>query len=420
MVGPDSEGLREVCGDGVEFAVQRERKGTGHAVKAARGRLGSYRGPVLVMAGDLPLLRPQTIRRLVRSHRQTGGGMALLTATVEDAHGWGRIVRQGRRVAGIVEERDATPTQRAIREVNVGVYCLAAPLLFDLLRKIKPDNAQNELYLTDIVEQALRRDLQVGSVRVDVAEVGQINSRKQLAELEAVYRAQINDRWMAAGVTLIDPATTYIGPDVRIGRDSVIGPNVQLRGATRIGRDCQLDGSSFITDSLIGDGVHLRFGCVLTEAKVGRDCQIGPFAHLRPGSQLGAGVHIGDFVETKNTRLADGAKANHLAYLGDADIGSETNVGAGTITCNYDGFNKYRTVVGKRVMIGSDTQLVAPVRVADDSYIATGTTVMRDVGSGALVFNRRDQSERPGWVAAKRRSKAAEASKKTGSRRRRG
>jgi bifunctional UDP-N-acetylglucosamine pyrophosphorylase / glucosamine-1-phosphate N-acetyltransferase len=413
VVGPDAAELRGACGDDVRFAVQRAPRGTGHAVLAARSQLASYRGPVLVMAGDLPLLRVQTLRRLLRAQRQVSDGIALLTARIEDAHGWGRIVRNGKLVDSIVEERDASPEQREIREVNVGVYCTAAPLLFDLLRKVRPDNVQGEIYLTDIVELALRRGGAVRAVPVDAAEVGQVNSRRELARLEAVLRRQINERWMAAGVTIVDPDTTYIGPQVRIGGDTFIGPNVHLRGATRIGADCRLDGSSYITDSVLGDRVHLRFGTVMTEAAVGRECVIGPFAHLRPATRLGPGVHIGDFVETKNASLAAGAKANHLAYIGDAEIGRDTNVGAGTITCNYDGFRKHRTVVGDRVQIGSDTQLVAPVRLGDDVYVASGSTVRHDVPAGHLVYNPRSQVEREGWVAVRRaREQAANGRRK--------
>lgn len=402
VVRPDDAELRAACGAGVDFAVQRVAKGTGHAVLAARTKLASHRGPVLVMAGDLPLLRIQTLRKLVQAHSRLDDGLALLTADIDDPHGWGRIVRKGKLVDSIVEQRDATAEQRAIREVNVGVYCIDARLLFELLRQVRPDNVQGEIYLTDIVALALRRGCQVRPVSVDAAEVGQVNSRRELVRLEALLRTQTNERWMAAGVTIIDPDTTYIGPDVRVGSDTFIGPNVHLRGATRIGKHCQIDGSAFITDSAIGDGVHLRFGVVMTEAKVGRDCLIGPFAHLRPATRLGAGVHIGDFVETKNATLADGAKANHLAYIGDAEIGRETNVGAGTITCNYDGFRKHRTVVGDRVQIGSDTQLVAPVRLGNDVYVASGSTVRRNVPAGSLVYNPRDQVERDGWVAERR------------------
>jgi len=286
-----------------------------------------------------------------------------------------------------------------------------ADLLFSLLSKVVPNNAQGEIYLTDIVAIALRRKIAVATEHVDCEEVGQVNSRAELAELERLVRRRINTEWMARGVTLEDPDTTYIGPDVRIGADTVIGPNVHLRGATRIGANCRLDGSSFLTDTVVGDGVLLRFGVVMTEVEVGRGCQIGPFAHLRPGSKLADEVHIGDFVETKNTIIGSGSKANHLAYLGDAEIGRDSNIGAGTITCNYDGFEKYHTVVGDRVQVGSDSQLVAPVRLGDDVYVASGSTVRRDVSPGALVFNPRQQAERKGWVEAfrARQRRGAEA-----------
>ena len=223
--------------------------------------------------------------------------------------------------------------------------------------------------------------------------------------MEKALRAQINAKWMAAGVTLEDPDTAYIGPDVSIGRDTIIGPNVHLRGRTVVGEGCRLDGSAFITDSRLGDGVHLRFGVMITESEIGARCEIGPFANLRPKSRLAAEVHIGDFVETKNSIIGARTKANHLAYLGDAEIGADSNIGAGTITCNYDGFDKYRTVIGDRVQVGSDSTLIAPVEIADDAYVATATTVRRDVPAGTLVFNPRDQQERPGWVAAFRARK---------------
>ena len=298
-----------------------------------------------------------------------------------------------------------------MREVNVGVYCVRAPLLFELLHAVTPDNAQGEIYLTDIVGGAAAAGIQVAAVDVDAVEVGQINSREELAAMEKALRAKINLKWMAAGVTLEDPDTTYIGPEVTIGRDTTIGPNVHLRGRTVIGERCRLDGTAFLTDSAIGDGAHLRFGVVITESEVGPRCQIGPFANLRPKTRLGEEVHIGDFVETKNAVLGARTKANHLAYLGDAEIGSDGNIGAGTITCNYDGFDKYRTVIGDRVQVGSDSTLIAPVALADDAYVATATTVRRNVAAGALVFNPRDQQERRGWVAAFRARKAATPAK---------
>ena len=401
VVAPGADDVRTTCGARVRFAVQQQPRGTGDAVLAAEAALRGFHGSVLLLYGDLPLLSGATLRRLVDTHRATASALTLLTAHVADPHGWGRILRARGAVCRIVEERDADDEQRAVREVNVGVYCVRVPALFELLHQVTPNNAQREIYLTDIVAGAAAAGARIADVPVDIAEVGQINSRGELAVMEKSVRTQVNAKWMAAGVTLEDPDTAYIGADVTIGRDTVVGPNVHLRGRTVIGERCRLDGSAFVTDSVIGDGTVVRFGVVITESEIGVDCQIGPFANLRPKTRLGEAVHIGDFVETKNAVLGRGTKANHLAYLGDAEIGRDTNIGAGTITCNYDGFAKHRTVIGERVQVGSDSTLVAPVRIGDDAYIATATTVRRDVPSGGvLVLNPRAQEERSGWVAA--------------------
>jgi bifunctional UDP-N-acetylglucosamine pyrophosphorylase/glucosamine-1-phosphate N-acetyltransferase len=405
VVAPEADDLRAACGPQVQFAVQDEPRGTGHAVLAAESALHGFDGSVLVLNADLPLLRAETLRRVIESHRAGGSQVTLLTATVTDPYGWGRILRANGAVRRIVEERDASAAERAVAEVNVGVYCVRAPLLFELLRRVRADNAQGEIYLTDVVAGAVTAGIAVADTAVDAVEVGQINSRGELAAMEKTVRAQINAKWMAAGVTLEDPDTAYIGPDVTIGRDTTIGPNVHLRGNTTLGERCRLDGSAFVTDATIGDAVHLRFGVVITEAEIGARCEIGPFAHLRPKTRLAEDVHIGDFVETKNAALGRGTKANHLAYLGDAAIGREGNIGAGTITCNYDGFEKHRTVIGDRVQVGSDCTLVAPIEIGDDAYVATATTVRRNVRPGVLVFNPRDQKERRGWVAAFRARK---------------
>jgi len=404
VVGRRAEEVGRTCGPGVTLAVQSEPRGTGHAVLAARAALASFRGSLLVLNGDLPLLGAETMRRLVAAHAASGGPLTMLTARLAQPRGWGRILRRGGAVTAIVEERDATQAQRAGQEVNVGVYCVDASVLFPMLERVTPDNAQGEIYLTDIVARAVLAGVRIGDVAADADEVGQINDRGELAAMEKALRARINAKWMQAGVTFEDPDTAYVGPEVEIGRDTVIGPNVHLRGRTAIGEGCRLDGSAFLTDSIVGDRTHVRFGVVMTEAEVGPDCQVGPFAHLRPGTRLAREVHIGDFVETKNTSLGCGTKANHLAYLGDADIGSEVNIGAGTITCNYDGFRKSRTVIGDRVQVGSDTQLVAPVKLGHDAYVASGTTVRREVPAGALVFNPRGEEHRAGWVEARRAS----------------
>jgi bifunctional UDP-N-acetylglucosamine pyrophosphorylase/glucosamine-1-phosphate N-acetyltransferase len=408
VVAPEAEDVRSTCGSDVRFAVQGEQRGTGHAVQAAEASLRNFDGDLLLLYGDLPLLKPATLAALLAAHRAGGGLLTLATGRVENPFGWGRIVREGGRVRRIVEQKEATPDEQRIDEVNVGLYCCHAPLLFRLLERVQPSARTHEYYLTDIIELAAGDGVAIAAVDDDLAEVAHINSRAELAGVEQQVRARIAGDWMTAGVTLQDPDTTYIDPDVRIGRDTTIGANVHLRGRTVIGERCRIDGTAFLTDTIIADDVHLRFGVVATEAEIGAHCEIGPFAHLRPRTQLAEGVHIGDFVETKNARLGRGTKANHLAYLGDAEIGSDANIGAGTITCNYDGFAKHRTVIGDRVQVGSDSTLVAPVTLADDAYIATATTVRSDVPAGALAFNPREQQHRAGWVAAFRARKTGQ------------
>jgi bifunctional UDP-N-acetylglucosamine pyrophosphorylase/glucosamine-1-phosphate N-acetyltransferase len=287
--------------------------------------------------------------------------------------------------------------------VNAGVYVSDPQFLFAALASVKNDNRQGEYYLPDVVTVALAQGKKIATFQIDdPREMLGINTREELARMETNFRERINKQWMEAGVTLKDPATTYIDAEVTIGRDTVIGPNTQLCGKTAIGAKCRLDGNAFITDAQIGDEVHLRFSVVLTGCRVERGAIIGPFAHLRPGTDLGPNVHIGNFVETKEAKLAEGAKANHLTYLGDCTIGRETNIGAGTITCNYDGFNKYKTTIGDRVQVGSDTTLVAPIKLGNDVYVATASTVRHDIPDGALVFNERQERVRNGWTEQKR------------------
>ncbi len=416
VVGYQAEAVRAACAPyAVRFAVQAEQRGTAHAAQRARSALRGFDGDLFLVYGDLPFVRPDTFGRLVAAHRQAKASISLLTATVDDPTGFGRVVRDGHgRVARIVEERDATDAERAIGEINVGVYCVDAGFLFRTLEHVRPGNVQGEFYLTDIVGLALAEGARVAGVAAAAVEGAQISSRGDLAEREKTLRDEINRKWMAAGVTLEDPATAYIGPDVMIGRDTVIGPNVILRGATRLGQGCTLDGSALITDTTIGDKVHVKFGVVMTAATLADDVQVGPFAQLRKGTHLGRQVHIGDFVETKEAVIGARSKANHHAYLGDTEIGEDVNIGAGTITCSYDGFRKHRTVIGHRVQVGSDSQFVAPLRVGDDAYIATATTVRRDVPPGALVFNSKDQQLRAGWVAARRAREAGSAAAEGG------
>lgn len=413
VVGYQADAVREACAPyGASFVLQREQRGTGHAVRMAASALRGFDGDLLLVNGDLPFVRADSFRALVRAHRRRKAAVSLLTAEIDDPSGFGRIVRADGHVTAIVEDKDATPEIRALREINVGLYCARQDFLFAALRRLRPTNVQKELYLTDIVAQARAAGLPIGDATASIDEATQVSTLADLAACERLQRERINQGWMERGVTLLDPATTYIGPEVELASDTVVGPNVQLLGTTRIGRGCQLDGTARLSDTTIADGVHLKLGVVATEAHVGPGCVIGPFAQLRPGTRLAQGVHIGNFVETKMATLGPGTKANHLAYLGDADIGADTNVGAGTITCNYDGFRKHRTHIGDRVQVGSDTTLVAPLTVGDDAYIATASTVRKDVAAGALFFNVRRDMERPGWVEARRhqeelRSKSA-------------
>jgi len=391
----------------VETVLQAEQRGTGHAVQCAVPALGDFDGDVLLVYGDVPLVTTATLERLRDTHRAAKADLTLLTMRLVDPAGYGRILRDADgRVCGIVEHRDATPAERAITEANPGLYCVRADVLVPLLAELRADNDQGELYLTDVVGLAARAGRTIASVELErPEEVAGINTRAELAQMEAILRDDLTRRWMDAGVTFEDPATAYVGPEVQIGRDSVIGPNVVLRGKTRIGEGCRLDGTAFLVDTVLGARVHVRFACTAEEAIVADDAIVGPFARLRPGTDLGPRVHIGNFVETKKAKVGAGTKANHLTYLGDCEIGPDSNIGAGTITCNYDGSTgkKSRTVIGARVQIGSDTQLVAPVTVHEDAYVGAGTTVTKDVPAGALVVTRTPPRVFEGWVARRRR-----------------
>ncbi|HMA81632.1 MAG TPA: bifunctional UDP-N-acetylglucosamine diphosphorylase/glucosamine-1-phosphate N-acetyltransferase GlmU [Candidatus Binatia bacterium] len=406
VIGHGAAAVRRACTDAqIRWAIQEQQLGTGHAVLSAQSVFKDFAGDVLILSGDVPLIREQTLRALVEHHRARSAAATLLTAQLETPKGYGRILRdRGGAITAIIEEKDATEPQRMIQEVNAGVYVARASFLFAALSGVNNDNRQGEYYLPDIVAIGLADGKKIETLQVDDArEMMGINSREELAMMEKSLRQSINQKWMLAGVTLKDPDTTYIEDGVTIGKDTVIGPNTQLCGKTAVGAGCRIDGSAFITDAAIGDDVHLRFSVVLTDCRVERGAIIGPFAHLRPGTHLGANVHIGNFVEAKEARLGDGTKANHLTYLGDVTIGRDTNIGAGTITCNYDGFHKYNTTIGDRVQVGSDTTLVAPISLGDDVYVATASTVRHDVPAGALVFNQREERLREGWTEEKRR-----------------
>jgi bifunctional UDP-N-acetylglucosamine pyrophosphorylase/glucosamine-1-phosphate N-acetyltransferase len=404
VIGYGAEAVRQACGNDVIWVLQEQQLGTGHAVLCAKNSFGEFSGDILILSGDVPLISEKTLDEAIYCHRQHKASLTLVTVSVKEPKGYGRVLRQeDSEILGIVEERDATEAQRQITEVNAGIYVASASFLFSALEKVQNHNVQGEYYLPDIVAIALRQGKQVATVKVDDGrEVMGINTREELAQMEKGLQERINKKWMDNGVTLKDPSTAYIDQGVVIGKDTVIGPNTHLLGHTVIGERCQIDGSAYLTDTQLEDEVHVKFSVVMTGSRVSAGAIVGPFAHLRPGSALGANVHIGNFVETKEAVIGENTKASHLTYLGDVTIGRDTNIGAGTITCNYDGFRKYRTKIGDRVQVGSDSTLVAPISLGDDVYVATATTLRHDVPAGALAFNERQERVREGWTEQKR------------------
>jgi bifunctional UDP-N-acetylglucosamine pyrophosphorylase/glucosamine-1-phosphate N-acetyltransferase len=373
----------------VEFVEQRVQRGTGDAVSVALAAAAfdhDAEDDLLVLAADQPLLRPETLAALATTHRVEDAAATVLTAVLDDATGLGRVVRdKDGRIARIVEHADASDEERAIHEINTSVYCFRRNLLAPALRRITPANAQGEYYLTDAVEVLRSAGHRVlAHVADDPAEALGVNDRAQLAAAEAVLRERINVRWMRAGVTMVDPARTYVDAAVELAPDVRLLPGTMLEGRTVVGRGSVIGPDARLVDAIVGTGVVIQSSTV-REAEIGDGCLIGPFAHLRPGTRLATNVHIGDFVETKNAELGEGAKANHLAYLGDTTIGAGSNIGAGTVTANYDGANKHRTEMGERVFTGSNSTLVAPVTIGDDATVAAGAVVTRDVPPAALV-----------------------------------
>jgi bifunctional UDP-N-acetylglucosamine pyrophosphorylase / glucosamine-1-phosphate N-acetyltransferase len=392
------------------FVVQEPQLGTGHALLQTAPVLRGLRGTVILLSADVPLLTRGTLEGLVHTHTDAGAAATVLTANVERPYGYGRIVRTQGRITRIVEERDASAAQRQILEINSGIYAFDLEPLFDSLEKIGADNAQNEYYLPDLVSIYRRRRRVVTTFTIpDAIEIRGINSRTELAEVTAMVRQLKNEELMAAGVTLIDPATTYIDTDVTIGRDTVIHPCVIIEGATAIGTACEVHAGSRIVNSRLGDKVVVRNHCVISDSSIASGARIGPFAHLRPEAHVGEEAHVGNFVELKKATLGAGSKANHLAYIGDATIGDKVNIGAGTITCNYDGVAKHQTVIQDGSFIGSNATLVAPVTVGKNAYVAAGSAITSDVPSGALGIGRGRQENKDGWVK-KRKNESSQLS----------
>ena len=404
VVGHGAEAVEAaLAAENVAFALQAEQLGTGHALLCAQPALSDFSGTILLLCGDVPLLRSATIAQLLDYHHSQGASVTVLTATLENPHGYGRVVRDGDEVIAIVEEKDATPELRSIREINTGIYCFAAPFVFTALSQVGCNNAQGEYYLTDVLALARSSGKKVCALAAaEGAEAMGINDRVQLAEADALLRLRINRQHQLAGVTIVDPLSTYIEPGVAIAADTIIHPGAHLRGTTKVAGHCIVEPGAMITDSSLDEGVHIKAGSIVESSEIGAGCAIGPMAHLRTGTILLGDNKIGNFVETKKARFGKKSQASHLTYIGDAEVGERVNFGCGTITCNYDGVNKYQTTIGDDVFIGSDTQFIAPVTIGSGSLIAAGSTITKDVPADALALSRCDQKVIEGWAAKKR------------------
>jgi bifunctional UDP-N-acetylglucosamine pyrophosphorylase/glucosamine-1-phosphate N-acetyltransferase len=406
IIGHEADRVRaSVAHTGVNFVLQSQQRGTGHALMVAREALSAY-DYVIVLSGDAPRITPQTIAHLLNFHLDERSAMTLLSADLDNPTGYGRVVRKSAHsaeVQAIVEEKSASPAQRKIHEINAGFYVFAVTELFSRIEKLSTANPHGEYYLTDMAE-VLRKARQrvVAWKTQNSSEVVGANTRAELAAIDQQIRMAKCQQLMGDGVTIFYPATCVIDSDVEIAPDTVIEPFVQILGRSRIGTNVRIRSYSVIRDSIIGNGVLIRPGCILEEARIGANAVLGPYSHLRPGSEIGEGAHVGNFVETKKIKLGKGSKANHLTYLGDAEIGAGVNIGAGTITCNYDGVAKHTTVIEDGVFIGSDSTLVAPVRVGTNAYVAAASCVTSDVPEDALAIGRARQIVKEGWAREKR------------------
>jgi bifunctional UDP-N-acetylglucosamine pyrophosphorylase/glucosamine-1-phosphate N-acetyltransferase len=406
VVGHQAERVHEaVASTGVQFIEQKDQRGTGHAIQCARTAIADYEN-VLVLSGDVPLIREETLEQLWSFHQSEDAAMTILTAAPEKPFGYGRVVRRSSEdaeVEAIVEQVDLTPRQESLREINSGIYAFKTASLLAHLDALTANNGGGELYLTQIAG-LLRAagERVVGINAAEAAEVLGANTLADLAALDATMRTATARRLMAAGVTIFRPDTCVIDAEVEVAADTLIEPFVQLLGRTKIGAECHIRSYSVIENCTLGNDVLVRQSCVLTESTVAEGARIGPFAHLRPGSEIGEDAHIGNFVETKKAKVGKGAKASHLTYLGDAEIGAGTNIGAGVITCNYDGVHKHKTRIGEGVFVGSDSTLVAPVTLEDGAYVGAGSCITKDVPAGALAVARAHQITKEGWAAARR------------------
>ena len=405
IIGHEADRVRQALAHtGVNFVLQAEQRGTGHALMVARDALAGY-DSVLVLSGDAPLITPATIEKLRDFHMAKKAAMTLLTAELGDPTGYGRVVRQGGsdNVKAIVEEKSASPAQRKIREINAGFYAFAVKPLFDNITKLGTDNPHGEFYLTDMAALLGKSKQRVVAITAGNSfEVLGGNTRAELMEIDRRMRMAKAQRLMAEGVSIYYPETCVIDSDVQIGADTIIDPFVQLLGNTRIGSDCRIRSYTIINNSEIGDGVTIRPACVIDSSRIAEGAVLGPYSHLRAGSDIAEGAHVGNFVETKKVKLGKGSKANHLTYLGDAEIGANVNIGAGTITCNYDGVHKHKTVIEDEVFVGSDSTLVAPVTVGKGAYVGAASCITDDVPPDSLAIARGRQIVKEGWAKQKR------------------
>jgi len=406
VIGHEAQRVRQaVGGTGVQFVEQKEQRGTGHAIQCARDAVAKYEH-ILVLSGDVPSISAITLQHLMTMHLAQGAAMSILTAVPENPTGYGRVIRRSSElpdVDAIVEQKALRKDQHGVREINSGIYAFKTRPLLAHIDRLSSDNPHREFYLTDMAAHLKAAGEKVAALQAENAEeVRGGNTIAELMAMDARMRLATANRLMAAGVTIFRPETCVIDADVEVEADTTIEPFVQLLGKTRIGTDCQIRSYSVIENCTLGNDVLIRQACVLAESTVADGARIGPFAHLRPGSEIGQDAHVGNFVETKKAKLGKGAKANHLTYLGDAEIGGGSNIGAGVITCNYDGVNKHQTRIGQGAFVGSDSTLVAPIVIGDGAYIAAGSCITQDVPSGALAVGRSRQVTKEGWAAARR------------------
>ena len=404
VVGHEADAVKAGLGDSVEYALQAQQRGTGDAVQAAKELLGDWSGTILVLAGDVPLLSGTTLAALLAHHAASGAAATLLTAYLEDPTGYGRVVRDNNNhVARIVEHKDANEAERGIKEWNPSLYAFESAALWSALSDVRPSNVQGEYYLTDTIGLLAARNarieaLAIGDTMGDTQDVFGVNTRVELAACASIMRHRLLNALMLAGVSITDPANTYVDVDVAVGQDTVIEPNSYLLRGAKIGEDCVIGPLARIENSQIGDRVRILASQVV-DSVLEDDVKVGPFANLRPGTHLGKKVKIGDFVEVKNSHLHEGAQASHLAYIGDAEVGEGANIGGGVITCNYDGYHKHRTIIGKRVFVGSNSTLVAPVTLGDGAFVAAASAITMDVPADALGIARSYPSVKEGWAA---------------------